>query len=56
AEDTRVTAGLGLGLYLCKALMDLHEGSIRVQSVEGEGCTVTLLLPRIPLSPNPPLG
>ncbi|NCC37687.1 MAG: PAS domain-containing protein, partial [Chloroflexia bacterium] len=33
AEDTRVTAGLGLGLYLCKALMDLHEGSIRVQSV-----------------------
>ncbi|WP_129675301.1 PAS domain-containing sensor histidine kinase [Candidatus Chloroploca sp. Khr17] len=49
AEDRRVAAGLGLGLYLCKAIMDLHEGSIRVQSVEGEGCTVTLLLSRIPV-------
>lgn len=47
AEDRRVAAGLGLGLYLCKAIMDLHEGSISVQSVEGEGSTVTLLLPRI---------
>lgn len=53
AEDQRVTGGLGLGLYLCKAIMELHGGSIGVQSVEGEGCTVTLLLPRVQLQPQP---
>ncbi|PDV98499.1 PAS domain-containing sensor histidine kinase [Candidatus Chloroploca asiatica] len=47
ADDRRVASGLGLGLYLCKAITDLHEGSISVQSVEGEGSTVSLLLPRI---------
>jgi PAS domain S-box-containing protein len=52
AEDRRLVAGLGLGLYLCKEIMDLHEGSIDVQSVEGKGCTVTLLLPRLPLEPR----
>jgi PAS domain S-box-containing protein len=39
-------AGLGLGLYICKAIMDLHGGTIAVESAEGEGCTVTLRLPR----------
>lgn len=53
AEDMRLTPGLGLGLYLCKAIMELHGGSIGVQSVEGEGCTVTLLLPRVQLQPQP---
>lgn len=47
AEDRRLVPGLGLGLYLCKAIMDRHGGSIHVQSVEGAGCTVTLVLPRI---------
>lgn len=42
----RSVAGLGLGLYICKAIMDLHCGTIAVESAEGEGCTVTLLLPR----------
>ncbi|MFV9504673.1 MAG: ATP-binding protein [Oscillochloridaceae bacterium umkhey_bin13] len=41
-------AGLGLGLYLSKGIMDLHQGHIDVQSIEGAGCTVTLLLPRLP--------
>lgn len=44
--------GLGLGLYLSKGIMDLHGGSIDVQSIEGAGCTVTLLLPRLPLEPQ----
>lgn len=42
--------GLGLGLYLSRAIMELHAGSIEVQSVEGEGCTATLLLPSVPLA------
>lgn len=39
--------GLGLGLFICKTIMDLHGGSIEVESVEGEGSTFTLRLPRI---------
>jgi signal transduction histidine kinase len=45
--------GLGLGLYLSRVIMELHAGRIHVQSVEGEGCTATLLLPSVPLAPSP---
>ncbi len=39
-------AGLGLGLAICKALVERHEGSIKVRSVgEGEGSTFTVSLP-----------
>ena len=47
--DPRVTrkfGGLGLGLAISKALVELHGGSIRVESPGvGEGCTVTIELP-----------
>ena len=43
---TRKFGGLGLGLAISKALMELHGGSIRVESLGvGEGCTVTIELP-----------
>ncbi len=45
--EGRPVAGLGLGLYLCKALMDLHGGSIQVESVEEMGSTFILLLPKL---------
>mmetsp|Transcript_69598 Transcript_69598/g.185293 ORF Transcript_69598/g.185293 Transcript_69598/m.185293 type:complete len:851 (-) Transcript_69598:335-2887(-) len=38
--------GLGLGLAACQEVCDCHGGSIVIQSVEGEGTTVTLRLPR----------
>jgi PAS domain S-box-containing protein len=47
--DVRVTrkfGGLGLGLAISKALVELHGGSIRVESPGvGEGCTVAIELP-----------
>lgn len=37
--------GSGLGLYITKHLIDLHEGSISVQSTPGVGTTFTITLP-----------
>ena len=47
--DTKITrqfGGLGLGLAICKAIMDLHRGMIRAQSDgPGRGATFTIVLP-----------
>lgn len=37
--------GVGLGLYICKQLIDAHNGSITVESTVGEGSTFTVTLP-----------
>lgn len=37
--------GTGLGLSVVKGLSELHEGTMRVTSIEGEGTTVTIRLP-----------
>jgi two-component system phosphate regulon sensor histidine kinase PhoR len=37
--------GFGLGLYISKKLIDLHGGKIKIESKEGIGTTVTILLP-----------
>jgi two-component system, OmpR family, sensor kinase len=39
--------GTGVGLYLVKMAIDLHRGSIDVQSNEGEGSCFTIRLPRM---------
>jgi PAS domain S-box-containing protein len=51
SEDSRQTYGYGLGLYITKALVDAHGGSIWVESVEGEGSTFSFTLPLA--SPRP---
>jgi signal transduction histidine kinase len=39
------TGGYGLGLSLCKTIMEAHEGKIEVQSRPEEGTTVILFFP-----------
>ena len=37
--------GSGIGLSICKRIVDIHKGSISVKSAEGEGSTFTIVLP-----------
>ena len=37
--------GIGLGLPLVKQIVEQHEGSIAIESVPGEGTTVSISLP-----------
>ncbi|MDR3556296.1 MAG: sensor histidine kinase [Syntrophobacteraceae bacterium] len=45
---SKESGGFGLGLSLCKAIMEAHNGSISVQSVVGKGTTFELHFPRKP--------
>lgn len=51
----RSTGGTGLGLSIVKHVAATHSGEVRAWSVEGQGSTFTLILPRAPdpLSDNP---
>jgi signal transduction histidine kinase len=43
--SSRYYGGLGLGLYIARAIVEAHSGSIQVQSEEGHGSTFTVSLP-----------
>ena len=43
-EDVVLRDGQGLGLYICKNLVDLLGGSITCESVKGKGTTFTIIL------------
>ncbi|MDZ7862055.1 DUF4118 domain-containing protein [Acidovorax sp.] len=46
------TPGVGLGLAICKAIVDAHQGQIEARNADGGGAEFTLRLPR---RPPPPL-
>ncbi len=43
--SSRYYGGLGLGLYIAKAIIEAHNGAISVASEEGQGATFTVNLP-----------
>lgn len=44
-RENRPTGGSGLGLFISKHLVELHQGTIRVESAEGEGSTFIFTIP-----------
>ena len=47
ADRSHATEGNGLGLALCKRIVDLHGGSIVAESELGQGTTITVTLPKV---------
>lgn len=45
-ERPQETGGLGLGLSICKAIIELHKGSIVAKNVQGKGASFEIKLPR----------
>jgi signal transduction histidine kinase len=43
--DEHQISGMGIGLYVVKEIITLHNGTVAVESIEGQGSTFTICLP-----------
>lgn len=55
AAAREASSGSGLGLAIVRTIMDLHQGTVHLQSHPGRGTVVTLCFPS-PLADTPPLS
>jgi len=46
-RDKNNIGGLGLGLYICRQIVEAHNGKIRVSSTPGEGSVFTVEIPAL---------
>lgn len=53
-STTRAYRGMGIGLALAKAFVELHGGTLQVDSQPGRGTTFRVRLPRIATAPEMP--
>ncbi|WP_081986349.1 PAS domain-containing sensor histidine kinase [Chitinibacter sp. ZOR0017] len=49
ADDSGSIPGTGLGMSLVKEIIELHSGEIKLHSIWGQGTTVSLWLPLLPI-------
>ena len=52
--DAAGQGGTGLGLAVCRDIVEAHHGRLRAESRLGQGSTFTLILPACPTAVPPP--
>jgi two-component system sensor histidine kinase VicK len=43
--NSKSIAAFGIGLYLCKEIIELHRGTIQVQGTKNEGILFSVVIP-----------